>query len=460
MTELVATGGAVHAELAVLRGACAGPVLDPTDPRVVAEIAGFSLAVEHAPVAVVGATSSADVAAAVRWAAVRGIPVGVIATGHGGWSHRDTLIVSTRRMDAVAIDPDRRSATVGAGVRWRQVLRAAAPHGLAGLCGSSTGVGVVGYTLGGGVGPLARRHGYACDRVRRLRVVLGDAQILDVTADSDPELFWALLGGKDVAGIVTEMEFELVDVTRLYGGGVFFDGADAAAVMHRWRSWAPALPEDTTTSLALLRVPDTVAVAAPLRGRTVVHLRVAHLGDAASGAALLAPMRDVAAPILDTVADMAVTDVDAIHLDPPAPAPSWQTGAYLTSVEEGTVDRLLEVAGPQHDLPPALVELRQVDGAASRGTSGCLGRQDARFVLGVSRTPNPRPCDVVPGVAPGVVDALAPWATGRLPVNWMSAESAAARPGAAWTRADRERLAGIAARVDPIGVLGADRLRL
>ncbi len=441
--------------LAELRRAVLGPVHGPGDVEVVTELAGANLAVEHAPAAVVGATGAGDVAAAVRWATDRGLGVSVVATGHSDWSHRGRLVISTRRMDAVHVDPDTRIATVGAGVKWARLVEAAAPHGLAGLNGSSTDVGIVGYTLGGGLGPFARTHGYAADRVRRMEVVTGDGVVRDVTADSDPELFRALLGGKDVAGIVTEMAFELVEMPRLYGGAVFYDGADAATVLHAWRTWAPTLPEEMTTSIAVLRVPDLDTVPPPLRGRAVVHLRVAHLGSADSGRALLAPMRAVAAPIVDTVGEMSYTEVDAIHLDPTEPMPSWATGAYLTDIDEGTIEALLAVAGPQLTLPLILVDLRQTDGAAMRGTAGCMAR--APYTLGVVA---PFPAElrgVVPAVGHAVVEALAPWATGRVPANWAAPQTLGLRSDAVFGPREAERLAAVVRRLDPAGALGADR---
>jgi hypothetical protein len=450
-----ATSSDVESALAALRRDVLGPVHGPADVEVVTELAGANLALEHAPAAVVGATGAGDVAAAVRWAADQGLGVSVVATGHSDWSHRGRLVISTRRMDAVHVDPVTRTATVGAGVKWARLVEAAAPHGLAGLNGSSGDVGVVGYTVGGGLGPFARTHGYAADKVRRMEVVTGDGVVREVTAEEDPELFRALLGGKDVAGIVTQMTFELVELPRFYGGSVFYDGADASVVLHAWRTWAPALTEEMTTSVAILRLPDLDTVPPPLRGRTVVQLRVAHLGSAESGRALLAPMRATAAPLIDTVDERPYTEVDAIYLDPTEPMPAWVTGAYLSEVDDGTVEALLAVAGPQLTVPIVLVDLRQADGAAMRGTAGCLPR--APYVLGVVAPMPPELRAVAPGVGHAVVEALAPWATGRVPANWAAPQTLGLRPDAVFGPREADRLAAVVRRVDPDGVLGADR---
>src|SRR4029450_2123648 len=177
--------------------------------------------------------------------------------GHGPVRNAaGSLMITTRRMQGVAIDPDRGIARVQAGVKWRPLLEAAAEYGLTRLCGSSSDVGVVGYTLGGGMGSLGRKHGFAADHVTAVEVVTADGRLHRICADSEPELFWAVRGGKGNLGIVTALEFELVPEASLFGGGIFFTGDDAPALLHRFREWAPTLPEEVCMSIAILRIPD------------------------------------------------------------------------------------------------------------------------------------------------------------------------------------------------------------
>ena len=168
-----------------LRAAAPGAVLIPGDPGFDAECSGFNLAVVQHPDVVVAATSVADVVTAVKYAAQEGLSVRVQATGHGaGTAAEGGMLVTTSRMTGVSIDPEQRTATVSAGTRWGDVIEAAAPHGLAPLNGSSAGVGVVGYTLGGGMGPMGRTFGFAADHVRRLQLVVADGTVLEVDADT------------------------------------------------------------------------------------------------------------------------------------------------------------------------------------------------------------------------------------------------------------------------------------
>lgn len=151
--------------------------------------------------------------------------------------------------------------------------RGTAPFGLAGLNGSASDVGIVGFTTGGGVGPLARTHGLASDRVRAFEVVTGEGEVRRATPDEHPDLFFALRGGKGAAGIVTAVEFDLIRLPEFYGGALYFDGEDAPQVISAWRTWAADLPEQANTSFVLLRLPPLDVTPPPLAGRLTIGVR-------------------------------------------------------------------------------------------------------------------------------------------------------------------------------------------
>jgi FAD/FMN-containing dehydrogenase len=209
-------------DLTALRSQVLGPVYTPGDPELPAETMTFNTAIAHQPTVVVGATGADDVAAAVRWAAAHQLPVAVQATGHSPVVPVDAMLVTTNRMRRITVDPQQRTAHIEAGVRWRAVIEEAAGHGLAPLSGSSSSVGAVGYTLGGGIGLLSREYGFAADHVLSIDLVTADGRVRHVTAETDPELFWAVRGGKGNFGIVTAMRVRLFPVTTLYAGGLFF----------------------------------------------------------------------------------------------------------------------------------------------------------------------------------------------------------------------------------------------
>ena len=438
-----------------LAAAVAGPVREPGDDGYAAEVASFNLAHAAAPAVVVGATGAEDVAAAVRWAARAGLRVSVQATGHGLLADlAGTVLVSTRRMTGVTVDPVARTARAQAGVRWAEVIEAAAPHGLAPLSGSSSNVGVVGYTLGGGLGPMARRFGFAADHVRRFTIVTADGLIREVTATSDPDLFWAVLGGKVGFGIVTELEFALMPVARFYGGTVFFPGEAAAAVLHAWRAWAPTLTDDTGTGVAVLRLPPLPELPEPLRGRTVVAVRVVHLGPADEGAAVLAPMRAVAAPLMDLVAEMPYAAIDAVHMDPTTPMPVRDRGVTLGSLPAEAVDALLATAGPDVPAPLAMVEIRLLGGSVARRpeVDNAVAGRDAAFSVFTVGAPFGPPVEAVQAATAAVVASVAPWTCGGL-LNFLG-ESTPERIGQIWDETTAARLVAVRGRVDPTGLFG------
>ncbi|MBV9207308.1 MAG: FAD-binding oxidoreductase [Actinobacteria bacterium] len=451
MTVHINLRGRAGAEAALQR-AVAGPVLFAGDPGIDAELAGYNTAVTHHPAAVIGATSAGDVATAVRYAAERGLAVGVHATGHGGVSSTDTVIVTTSRMQQFTVDPARRRAVVAAGVKWGSVIQAAAPYGLAPLNGSTSDVGVVGYTVGGGMGPMVRRYGNAADHVTALEIVTADGRIRHVDPTHDPDLFWAVRGGKANFGVVTRLSFELMPVGRLYGGALYYSGEHAHTVLQTWRYWSATLDENTTSSIALLRLPDLPQVPAPLRGTCTVHLRVAHLGDPARGAQLLVPMRAAAPPLIDAVRDMPYAEVDTIHNDPTDPMPGWDRGIFLRELPPVTVDTLLEVAGPQHpQLPLIMVEVRHLGGAANRQPEppNAAGGRDAGYSAGVAGPFPPPLRDIVPVLGQGVLDAVAPWGTGEVPINFAADIRTPADVGRPWSPQTYQRLLEIKHRYDP-----------
>src|SRR3954464_418272 len=259
---------------APLRAAVAGSVLLPGDAGSELERAVWNLNHELVPAVIVVPESAADVQAAVIFAGAQHRPVLVKTTGHQIVGQaRGAVVIATHRMNDVAIDAVGRTARVGAGAIWSEVIEEAAKAGLAPLNGSNPTVGVVGYTLGGGLSPtLGRSHGYAADHVRSLDVVTADGALRHVDARSEPALFWALRGVKGNFGVVTALEFDLFPVPRLYGGAIYFPGDRMADVLRAWTAWHPGTPETMISSFAVLRLPRRPALPEPLSGAFLVTL--------------------------------------------------------------------------------------------------------------------------------------------------------------------------------------------
>lgn len=451
MSSLTSTTG-----VSALAAELTGPLLLPGSAGYEQEIAGFNTAVCHQPDLVVGAATAGDVQAVMRYANAHGLPVGVQATGHGATAPVDVgVLISTRRLNALTVDPIARTATVGAGVRWREVIAAAAVHGLAPLSGTSSDVSAVGYTLGGGLPVMGRTFGFAADRVRAFDVVTADASLRHVDADSDPDLFWGLCGGAGNLGIVTAMTIEMVELTSIFGGGIFYAAPHIPDVLHAYPAWAGALAEQTSSSVAILRLPPAPQLPEPLRGQTVAHLRVCHVGDSTSGERLVAPMRAVAPALLDELGDLPYTAIDAIHQDPDHPIPFCYRGALLNELTAETIDALLSVAGPHVQAPLTLCELRQLGGALHRGPAAgnAVGGRDAAYSLFAIGLLTPETAQASPAVLDAVMAAAEPWSTGHTLVNLHGAHRDEADRARAWDAPTYRRLADLSRRLDPAGLL-------
>lgn len=441
----------------MLREAMGARVLSPGDGQYRDLLQGFNLAVQHHPDVVVAAGSTMDVQRTVESAARTGARVDVIGGGHGAAGGiRGGIALLMSELGGVTVDRAARTARLAAGARWADVLDATTPLGLAPLAGSSPRVGAVGYTLGGGLGPVARTFGFAADHVRSLEVVDGRGGFMEVTASTDRELFWALRGGKTGLGVVTAMTIDLFEIQELYGGGLYFRADDAATVLHGWLDWTAGLPESVTTSAALLRLPPDPALPEPLRGQTVLHVRIAHVGDSAEGETLVKPLRSLADPVLDVLGPMPYADLAAIHSDPVDPMPYTDAGTLLGSLDHDAVDRLLAVVGAQLDVPLAVVELRHLGGAISRQPSvpNAVAGRDAAFSLFLIGAPVPELLDtVVPEAIRRAMDAVTPWRTGSQP-NFLGSTNTDTEIDGCWSADVARRLDSVRWRVDPLGVLG------
>jgi FAD/FMN-containing dehydrogenase len=442
--------------LEALASELTGPVVLRGSPEWLHEIAGFNVAHQHTPDLVVGAATAEDVQLAMRYAVNAGLPIAVQATGHGAVAPVDRgLLVTTRRMESLTIDPSARTATVGAGVRWRVVIDAAGEHGLAPLNGSTSDVGVVGYTLGGGLPVLGRAFGFAADHVRSLRVVTPDGRLREVDAEHEPDLFWGLRGGKGNLGIVTELTVDLFPIRTVYGGGIFYPEEQLPAVVAAYRGWSAGLPDAFCTSLAVLRLPPRPEIPEQLRGRTVGHLRVCYLGPSTGGDTLVAPMREIGPAVLDTVGEMPYLAVDSIHQDPEHPLPFYERSLLLRELTDEAADALLAEVGPGVPSPILMCEIRQLGGALRRRPAvpnAVSGRDAAYSVLAVAVLA-PEIAEAGPPAVDALMDRLTPWSTGQTLLNLHGRPGDEADRARAWDPATYQRLRALRAAFDPTGVL-------
>ena len=444
---------ATDAAFVELDACTTGTVALPDDAAYDALVSPWNLAIPVRPIAALAAKTAQDVVEAVRFANRHGLRVTPQATGHGPMAEltRDLLVV-TKGLDECVVHPEG-WARVGAGVKWIRVVEAAAPYGLAPLSGSITDVGVVGYTTGGGLGPMARTYGLAIDMVRAIEVVTGDGILRRATPTEYPDLFYGLRGGKGMLGVVTAIEFNLVHQPTFYGGSLWFDGDDAATVIERWLHWSQDLPELGTTSIALFQLPAMPGVPPELADRLALSVRYVWTGDPEEGERRFAAIRGSAPILLDDVALKPYTAIDSVHTDPLDPTPAYEAAAVLTDFPTEALDAFLAHTGPGSGSPQVLVELRQLGGAFTRGGEyeSAFSSRDAAWsllIVGIADVPG------VESHAEAILEAMEPWTGGhRLPNFTFTPEEYVD----AYDEVALARLRAAIRAYDPYGVMAIGR---
>ncbi|HTF07642.1 MAG TPA: FAD-binding oxidoreductase [Asanoa sp.] len=430
-----------------------GPVYEPGDDGFAAEAAGFNLSFAHRPDLVVTATAVDDVVEAVRFARATGLRVSVQSTGHGSDARIDTgLLLTTGRLDHLRVDPAARTATIGAGVRWTSVVNAAAAYGLAPVTGSSPLVGAVGYLLGGGVGPLARSHGFSSDYATGFTVVTGEGEVIEADAGTNPDLFWALRGGKFGLGVVTEMRVRLIELTSVYGGSFFVDTPDIERMLRAWIDWTAGADERVTTSVALIAYPPLPQVPEPMRGKLLLSVRFAFPGDTAEGERLVAPLRAAAPVYLDMLGELPATELGRIHNDPTDPTPAYGHGTMLDRLDQGLGTAFLEAIGADSGGSPFFSgELRQIGAATRRDVPGgsAVGGRESDFVCALISAQPELFATAAPAAAARWDSTAAPWISEVNNANVVSQPITPERVAACWPDDIRERLGQVRRRYDP-----------
>ncbi len=439
-----------------LRQQVSGEVITPDDPGYDAERTGYNLRFDARPDVIVVAADSADVVAAVRFAAALDLPVAVMATGHGfARPAEGGVLVATHRMNAVTVDPATRTARVAAGARWADVQPLAAVHGLTALHGSTTGVGAVAFTLGGGFGWLGRRFGLASDHVRSFDLVTAQGAELTASASENPELFWALCGGGvGNLGVVTGMVVDLFAVDTVYAGNLFYPMAMAGDVMRRWRDWTAGADEHLTSSVVMINFPPLEMVPEPIRGQSFVIVRGCWSGDPEQGAALVDEWRQWRQPAMDMFGPLPYAASDAISQDPTDPLPAIVTTEWFDTIPDAAIDILVRAATPEPGKPPALLmaEIRQAGGAVRRGgvgAAGDLGRSGEYLMELVSVAMAPELLPMLMAYLDSTRTALAPYVTGSAYINFLEGDEKRDRAASAFSPAGLARLRAVKAELDP-----------
>ena len=446
MTDMLIPTAAALVDAAALRP---GLLVVPSDERYDEVRTAWTLAVDQRPAAVAVPESAEDVVAVVRYAGERGLRVSAQATGHNAGplgDLSDVVLVKTHLMRGVQIDADRQVARAEAGALWMDVVEPAAAVGLAALHGSAPDVGVVGYSLGGGVSWFSPRYGLASSRVLAVEIVTADGEHVRADRRQNTDLFWAVRGGGGGFGIVTHIEFELLEIGAIQSGGLWFPVERAREVLQAWRTWAPALPDHVSTSARILNVPPIPEAPEALRGKSFALVLVSVLGDPAEADRHLAGLRAMG-PMMDTVHPTALTEMTELAMDPPSPVPAVGAHAIFDELTEEAVDAIVDASTAAGTL---VVSYLTLGGGASgrRSCDGAVTSMDAPFLFFGAALALPHIAEIAAAEMRGVEEALAPHASGRAYLNFAERRT---DPAALFGEETLGRLRAIKATRDPEG---------
>ena len=447
-----------------LRRRIQGSVLQPDDGGFVEATFLWNAMVERKPTLVVQPTGTADVVAAVDFARGRGMPLSVRGGGHNiaGTGLADGgVTIDMSRLRSVAVDPERRLATVQPGCQLGDVDRACQRHGLATPLGFVSEVGVAGLTLGGGLGYLTRRFGWAVDNLAEVELVTADGLVQRASLDENADLFWAVRGAGANFGAVTSFTFRLHEVGPTVVGGLVawpFERADE--VLAAYRTLTEEAPRELAVWLLLLHAPPAPFVPVEWHGRKICATAVCYSGELDRADDALAPIRAIGGPILDLLREQQYVEVQS-YLDGTEPkgiCHYWRT-EFLAQLDDGLLDAMRDVAA-ESDAPEAELGVLHLGGALNeRGEDdGAVGNRDARYAIGAKAmwAPDDPSGERLPGWVRNAHERLRPFSTGRTYVNFHGHDEDDQRVRATYG-ANYDRLVELKRRYDPGNVFRSNR---
>jgi FAD binding domain len=436
-----------------------GQVVTPGDPGWDAARAAWNLAADQHPEAVVYAENAGDVASVVAFASGQGLGVAAQGTGHGAAAMgplEGAILLKTERMRGVSVDAGSQTARVEAGVLAAELSGTAQADGLAFLPGSSPDVGVIGYTLGGGLSWLGRRYGFACNRVNAIEVITADGEARRVDGETDSDLFWALRGGGGGYAVVTALHLDLVAVAGLYAGTMIFPAEVGADAIRVYRDWAAEVPDEVMSIVRFLRPPPVPDVPEQLRDRPLLTIGVACIGTREVGERTVSPLREIGETVMDTTVQMPASGLSRIHMDPEQPVPALGHHGLLAELPDEAIDAFVGAAGLEANSPLLLAELRQLGGALGRPAEngGALPALDGAFgMLGVGSPMTPELGEAIQNHLDHLVDTMRPWAA---PGGFFNFAERPCNVDAILPEETCSRLAEVKRRWDPDDVIRAN----
>jgi FAD/FMN-containing dehydrogenase len=447
--------------LATLRSSLAGETVAAGEPGYEEARQIWNAMVERRPAVIARCRDAADVSTCVRFAAERGVALGVRGGGHniGGRALvPGGVMVDFSARRGVRLDAATGVVEVEPGATLGDLDRALVPAGRVVPTGIVSETGVAGLTLGGGFGWLSRRWGLTCDHLVSADVVTAGGDRLTVDEDRHPDLLWALRGGGGGFAVVTILRFASRALPGpVLAGPIFHHPDSTAEAAHRFRARNDGAPEERGNMLRLGAAPPAPFLPPELHGRPVAVVIACHVGDAAAAERDLAPLRGGDGVVADLVMPRSFAGFQAMF-DPGEPRGKrnyWKS-EYVSELDDEILAILLE----RHQClptPSASIKVFALGAAVSRvaAAASAAAHRDARFIV-VIATSWDHPTDDARNVA-WVRDG---WAavharSGRGGyINFLTEDTTAEETQTARGGVDLERLRAVKRKWDPGAVLG------
>jgi FAD/FMN-containing dehydrogenase len=314
------------ATLAEFEQSLRGRLIRPGDEGYDDARAVWNGAHDKRPALIARCAGAADVLRSVDFARSEGLTVAVRGGSHSipGYSTVDGgLVIDLSAMRSVHVDPARQVAVASGGATWADFDHETQAFGLAVTGGLVSSTGIAGFTLGGGIGWLMRKHGLAADNLIGADVVTADGRLVHASADENRDLLWGLRGGGGNFGIATSLEYQLHPVGPMITAGLIFFGAERAEeILRFYRDWVRELPDELTTLVVMATAPPAPFLPESVHGKRVVAVAAVNAGEPDQGRALVQPLKDLGDPVADLIGPMPYTAMQSV-LDP-----LWERGAH------------------------------------------------------------------------------------------------------------------------------------
>jgi FAD/FMN-containing dehydrogenase len=441
--------------LASLRTSFRGELVLPSDEAYERARRVWNGAIDRHPALIARCSGVVDVVRAIEFAGEHELLVAVRGGAHNVAGHGTCdggIVIDLSPMRGISLDLARRTISVQAGATWGDVDHEAQAFGLATTGGLVSTTGIAGFTLGGGVGWLMRKHGLACDNVLSAELVTAGGRVVRASADENADLFWGLRGGGGNFGIVTTFEFRLHPVGPVVtAGAIFFRGEDARDLLRFYRDWVEQVPDELTTAVTLATAGPAPFLPEHVQGERVAIVSGCYAGEPKDGMRAFGPLKEFGSPVADLIAQMPYTTMQTlIDGQYSSGAHNYFKSSYLSGLDDEAIDTLRR-AHQRAGSPESKIQLQHLGGAVARVPEDetAFGQRDAPYLLNIAaRWTDPAESDVHAGWARELHASMKPFATGGVYVNFLG-EEGPDRVRDAYSERTYQRLVELKTTYDP-----------